>query len=102
MNMIYSNAHYAIYFVPNGTPEKEHDFTKQFTIVNMHLGTVEAQVGSFPHAVQYCDVFAADWEALVMNAKGQFNPEIQGNDNGADKAEAKAGLKLATVDGENV
>lgn len=100
--MIYSNTHYAIYFVPNGSAEKEHDFTKQFTIVNLHLGTVEAQVGSFPHAVQYADVFAGDWDALVTTAKGQFNPEIQGNEQGFDKAKEKANLKLATVDGENV
>lgn len=93
--MIYSNEHYSVYFIPNGNAEKEHDINTQFQIVNKHLGTVEAQVASVSHAVQYADIFAGDWDAMVVNAKGQFNPEIQA----PTKADA---IRLATVDGENV
>lgn len=102
--MIYSNEHYAVYFIPNGTPEKEHDIQTQFQIVNKHLGTVEAMVASIPHAVQYADVFAKDWEAMATTALGKFNPDIQR----PTAAEAKElvkpqpAVKLATVDGENV
>lgn len=102
--MIYSNEHYSVYFVPNGTSEKEHDINTQFQIVNNHLGTVEAQVPSIPHAVQYADVFADDWIAMTERARGRFNPEIQFPTAKEAKGlvEDKPAIKLATVDGENV
>lgn len=74
---IYFNDYFEIHFVANGLQGKDHDISKQFNVVNRTLGTVEAQVASFAHAVSYCNMYAEDWKSLVKDTRGQFDPEIQ-------------------------
>lgn len=104
--LLYSNTHYAVYFVNNATFGKEgldkpHDIKEQFAIVNNHLGTVEAYSPNTPQALHYADMLASEWEARIEKAIGRFNTEIQGFAP-KEAAAPKAELKLATVDGESV
>lgn len=79
--LVYTNEPYQVHALV------QDDYKSQYQVVNKVTGFVEEKTASLTNALFLCEANAGALDKFLKDAKGQFNPELQGKPETAETQE---------------
>lgn len=89
--LVYTNEPYQVHALV------QDDYKSQYQVVNTVTGFVEEKTPSLTNALFLCEANAKALDKFISEAKGQFNPELQGKPEVAESPEQAEPVEIEEI-----